>query len=200
MSNDMMVANANSLMRSGVYDKALVLYEEIKSHYKTSVFDLNIELCKKRIKTSIPSASASASASDFNSRNKDRICLLRIIGNDLPGLHDSMQSYRNLEFILKNEPDFPGVDKFFIINRIVSESKKNKIKWLLNKYKKEYAAMIKTYDETKFKYEQLEIESSQQVAKHQMIKDYINTLKKQNKPLIKFDELMWGSLLKVQQL
>ena len=63
------------------------------------------------------------------------------------------------------------------------------------KYKKEYAAMIKTYDETKFKYEQLEIESSQQAAKHQMIKDYINTLKKQNKPLIKFDGLMWGSLL-----
>ena len=28
-----------------------------------------------------------------------------------------------------------------------------------------------------------------------MIKDYINTLKKQNKPLIKFDGLMWGSLL-----
>ena len=63
------------------------------------------------------------------------------------------------------------------------------------KYKKEYDAMIKTYDETKFKYEQLEIESSQQVAKHQMIKDYINTLKKQNKPLTKFDGLMWGSLL-----
>lgn len=63
------------------------------------------------------------------------------------------------------------------------------------KYKKEYAAMIKTYDETKFKYEQLEIESSQQAAKYQMIKDYINTLKKQNKPLIKFDGLMWGSLL-----
>ncbi|MGI6729258.1 hypothetical protein [Clostridioides difficile] len=55
--------------------------------------------------------------------------------------------------------------------------------------------MIKTYDETKFKYEQLEIESSQQAAKHQMIKDYINTLKKQNKPLTKFDGLMWGSLL-----
>ena len=28
-----------------------------------------------------------------------------------------------------------------------------------------------------------------------MIKDYINTLKKQNKPLIKFDGLIWGSLL-----
>ena len=64
------------------------------------------------------------------------------------------------------------------------------------KYKKEYAAMIKTYYETKFKYEQLEIKSSQQAAKHQMIKDYINTLKKQNKPLIKFDGLMWGDFIR----
>lgn len=63
------------------------------------------------------------------------------------------------------------------------------------KYKKEYDAIIKTYDETKFKYEQLEIKLSQQAAKHQMIKDYINTLKKQEKLLTKFDGLVWGSLL-----
>ena len=63
------------------------------------------------------------------------------------------------------------------------------------KYKKEYDALIKEYEETKCKFEQVEIESSQQAAKHQMIKDYINTLKKQNKPLTKFDGLMWGSLL-----
>ena len=63
------------------------------------------------------------------------------------------------------------------------------------KYKKEYDAIIKTYDETKAKYEQLEIEISKQAAKHQMIKDYINTLKKQTRLLEKFDGLMWGSLL-----
>lgn len=63
------------------------------------------------------------------------------------------------------------------------------------KYKKEYDAIIKTYDETKAKYEQLEIEISKQAAKHQMIKDYINTLKKQTRLLEKFDVLLWGSLL-----
>ena len=63
------------------------------------------------------------------------------------------------------------------------------------KYKKEYDALIKEYEETKSKFEQLEIESSKKAAKHQMIKDYINTLKKQDKPLEKFDGLMWGSLL-----
>ena len=63
------------------------------------------------------------------------------------------------------------------------------------KYKKEYDAIIKTYDETKAKYEQLEIEISKQAAKHQMIKDYINTLKKQTRLLEKFDGLLWGSLL-----
>ena len=63
------------------------------------------------------------------------------------------------------------------------------------KYKKEYDALIKNYDETKYKFEQLEIKLSQQAAKHQMIKDYINTLKKQEKLLTKFDGLVWGSLL-----
>ena len=63
------------------------------------------------------------------------------------------------------------------------------------RYKKEYDALIHEYDEMKIKYEKLEIETSQQAAKHQMIKDYINTLKKQDKPLMKFDGLMWGSLL-----
>ncbi len=63
------------------------------------------------------------------------------------------------------------------------------------KYKKEYDALIKEYEETKSMFDQLEIESSKKAAKHQMIKDYINTLKKQNKPLEKFDGLMWGSLL-----
>lgn len=63
------------------------------------------------------------------------------------------------------------------------------------KYKKEYDALIQEYEETKSKYEQLESEISRKAAKHQMLKDYINTLKKQNKPLEKFDGLMWGSLL-----
>ena len=63
------------------------------------------------------------------------------------------------------------------------------------KYKKEYDALIKEYEETKKEYGQLEIESSRKAARHQTIKDYINILKKQDKPLDKFDGLMWGSLL-----
>ena len=63
------------------------------------------------------------------------------------------------------------------------------------KYKKEYDALIKEYEETKNEYEQLEIESSRKAARQQTIKDYINTLKKQDKLLDKFDGLMWGSLL-----
>ena len=63
------------------------------------------------------------------------------------------------------------------------------------KYKKEYDALIKEYEETKCKFEQVEIELSRQAAKHQVIKDYISTLNKQEKPLTKFDGLIWGSLL-----
>ena len=63
------------------------------------------------------------------------------------------------------------------------------------KYKKEYDVLVKDYEETKNKFEEVDAKISQQAAKHQMIKDYINTLKKQSKPLAKFDGLMWGSLL-----
>ena len=63
------------------------------------------------------------------------------------------------------------------------------------KYKKEYDSLIKDYEETKNKLEQLEVEISQKSAKQQMIKDYINILKKQDNPIEKFDGLMWGSLL-----
>lgn len=62
-------------------------------------------------------------------------------------------------------------------------------------YKMQYDSMIKEYEETKQRYEQLENQMSEQLGKHQMIKDYINTLKKQDKLLNKFDGLLWGSLL-----
>lgn len=47
----------------------------------------------------------------------------RIIGNDISGLHADDQTYNNLEFILKHESDFDGVDKIFILNRISDELK-----------------------------------------------------------------------------
>ncbi|WP_334078981.1 glycosyltransferase [Microbulbifer sp. M83] len=66
------------------------------------------------------------------------ILLVRTIGNDIPGLHDENQTLSNLEYILKNEGELPGVDKLFIINRVVSRLKLQKIVELLRRYKMPY--------------------------------------------------------------
>lgn len=49
----------------------------------------------------------------------DDFVLYRIIGNDLPPRHERGQARRNLDFILDHEPDLPGCEKRFVVNRIV---------------------------------------------------------------------------------
>lgn len=51
--------------------------------------------------------------------SKDTFAIYRIIGNDLPPRHSKGQSFENLRFILDHEPDLPGCEKVFILNRIV---------------------------------------------------------------------------------
>lgn len=109
----------------------------------------------------------------------------------------------NLEIVLNKICNKKGLSEEKLENSLAEQIKKiqeliemnSRVAQNQEKYKKEYDAIIKTYDETKAKYEQLEIEISKQAAKHQMIKDYINTLKKQTRLLEKFDGLLWGSLL-----
>ena len=67
-----------------------------------------------------------------------KILITRILGNDLSGLHGEEQTLRNLEFTLKEEPDFDNVDKLFILNRIACDAKKEKIIKLLNEYDASY--------------------------------------------------------------
>lgn len=64
--------------------------------------------------------------------------LIRILGNDLPQRHTPMQTYQNLEFTLKNESDFEGCRKLWILNRIIDSDKKAALIELLAKYGKEY--------------------------------------------------------------
>lgn len=65
------------------------------------------------------------------SQSLGKVCLIRIIGNELPGLHSEDQNYINLKFILENEPSHPSVDKIFLINRVVSKIKSDKYKKLI---------------------------------------------------------------------
>jgi len=129
-------------MKNGDYLDALSLYKKIKAFYNTTAFDLNIRICERKIEHSTSQKQATStsplSSSTTSEYRDQKICLIRVIGNDLPGLHGEGQSYSNLEFILRNEPDFSNVDKIFIINNLVSDENRNKIKQLLDKHKKEY--------------------------------------------------------------
>ena len=51
--------------------------------------------------------------------------IIRILGNDLPGLHGANQTYNNLDFTLKYESNFLDTDKLFILNRIYDKIKKS---------------------------------------------------------------------------
>ncbi len=66
------------------------------------------------------------------SREPDTFVLYRIIGNDLPPRHAAGQSRKNLEFILEHEPDLPGCEKRFIVNRIADSDEEHAVLAMLN--------------------------------------------------------------------
>jgi hypothetical protein len=80
-----------------------------------------------------------------------KILLYRILGNDLPPRHKRGQTYENLEFILKYEPNFPNCRKKWIINRIFDRKVERKIVKLLEKYRQSYIRIPFVLDEYKSK-------------------------------------------------
>lgn len=60
-------------------------------------------------------------------RLPDTFVVYRIIGNDLPPRHREGQSLDNLRFILANEPDLPGAEKRWVVNRIVDSDVEKEI-------------------------------------------------------------------------
>lgn len=71
-------------------------------------------------------------------KKRKKILITRMLGNDLSGLHGQEQTLRNLEFTLKEEPDFENVDKLFILNRIACDYKKQKIVSMLEAHQANY--------------------------------------------------------------
>lgn len=49
----------------------------------------------------------------------DTFVLYRIVGNDLPPRHTAGQTVQNLQFILDHEPELPGCEKRWVVNRII---------------------------------------------------------------------------------
>ena len=70
----------------------------------------------------------------MNNSNKKLYLIIRILGNDLEGLHGNNQTITNLEFTLKNEYKLKDTKKIFVLNRIINIEKKKKIIKLLNYY------------------------------------------------------------------
>ena len=74
----------------------------------------------------------------FTINNNDRLCIFRILGNNLNSVHSDTQTFDNLKFTLENEAEFENCDKIWILNRIVDKNLEEKYKQLLNKYNKKY--------------------------------------------------------------
>ena len=58
--------------------------------------------------------------------------LYRILGNDLPPRHGSRQTLENLRFLLDNEPDFPDLEKRWVVNRIADGEREAELIALLD--------------------------------------------------------------------
>lgn len=64
---------------------------------------------------------------------KSSIGYYRVLGNNMPQLHAENQALINLKHILDHESNFDNVDKFFVLNRIVSKRERDEIISLLKK-------------------------------------------------------------------
>lgn len=53
--------------------------------------------------------------------------LYRILGNDIPLRHGEGQTERALAFVLANEPELPGCEKRFLLNRLVDEDARTRL-------------------------------------------------------------------------
>lgn len=94
--------------------------EHLKQDYKRKKSDILKQLDKKIIKTNYAPRTGSASVDDG-------IGFYRIIGNSISGLHVNDQSLGSLSHIVNHESDFEGVNKYFVLNRIIDKDIKNKL-------------------------------------------------------------------------
>ena len=78
----------------------------------------------------------------------NKILIIRMLGNDIPGLHGENQTLSNLKFTLENEVLFENTDKMYVLNRIIDNNIKNEIINLLNTYKTKYLDL--PFDRKKF--------------------------------------------------
>ena len=78
-----------------------------------------------------------------------KFVIYRIIGNSLPPRHGPDEIYDNLQFTIENEPDLPGCDKRWVLNRLVDPDVEAKCIKLIRASGQKYHAI--PFDEAAYK-------------------------------------------------
>jgi hypothetical protein len=84
------------------------------------------------------------------------VILLRAIGNPLPPRHDAEQAYRNLEFTLKHEYEFPHLQKHWVLNRLVDDQLLRRLCGLLDQYDQTYTIIpfnLTEYEQVQYRFD-----------------------------------------------
>lgn len=76
-----------------------------------------------------------------------KYCIARILGNENTPRDKPGSRLKVLEFILKNEPDFPDAEKLYVINRIVDADLHKGTEELLQAYKANYVLVDVPWEE-----------------------------------------------------
>lgn len=93
---------------------------------------------RARDRGAAPTCSRPAGRGDPASRTEFEFVLYRIIGNDLWPRHRVGQSRENLAWILEHEPELPGCEKRWVVNRIVDPGEEEAILRILEQAGQEY--------------------------------------------------------------
>jgi hypothetical protein len=93
---------------------------------------------------------------DEKSKYRYKLGLVRSVGNALPPRHDTNQTLRNLEFLLRHEPTFESsVHKHWILNRIVDNNLLQQLENLLHLYNQSITILpfeIQQYESIPYQY------------------------------------------------
>ena len=84
-------------------------------------------LPRARDRGETPPCRSAAVRTDAGRQSEVEFTLYRVIGNDLWPRHRVGQSRENVSWILEHEPELPGCEKRWVVNRIVDPSEEEAI-------------------------------------------------------------------------
>ena len=101
-----------------------------------------------------------------------QIMLLRAIGNPLPPRHHPEQAYHNLKFTLEHESEFPGLAKWWVLNRIVNETHLRRLESLLQLHGQKFFVVpfnLTDYAKLKFRFDYMQSSKSEDESDQRLL-------------------------------